>query len=110
MEHHHKHPDTIPATWVVADLIATLRHHLPDLEQQYHIKQLGVFGSYVRNEQSPGSDLDVLIAFDTLPGLFTYVEIQEKLTEMLGVTVDLVHRPDLKPHIGESILEEVVML
>jgi predicted nucleotidyltransferase len=38
------------------------------------------------------------------------VEIQEKLTEMTGVPVDLVHRPDLKPHIGEDILGEVVVL
>jgi hypothetical protein len=57
MEFHRMTPVTIPKNRVVADLIAMLRHHLPDLERQYHIKQLGVFGSYVRNEQSPGSDL-----------------------------------------------------
>ncbi len=103
-------PDTIPETWDITDVITTLRHHLPDLVRQYHIKQMGVFGSSVRNEQIPGSDLDVLIEFDVLPGLFTYVEIQEKLTDLLGVPVDLVHRPDLKPHIGERILNEVVIV
>jgi hypothetical protein len=100
----------IPDTWPVAAHIATLRRHLPDLARQYRIKSLGVFGSYIRNEQTTESDLDVLIEFDTLPGLFTYVEIQETLSELTGVTVDLVHRSGLKPFIGKNILEEVVMI
>jgi hypothetical protein len=97
-------------TWPVARHIATLRAHLPTLAQRYHIRALGVFGSYVRNEQTPTSDLDVLVEFDTLPGLFTYVELQEELAALLGVPVDLVHRADVKPHIAESLLEEVVMI
>ncbi|NJN67636.1 MAG: nucleotidyltransferase family protein [Chloroflexaceae bacterium] len=102
--------NTIPEIWPVADHIATLRYHLPDLSRQYHIKSLGVFGSYVRNEQTPQSDLDVLVEFDHVPSLFTYVEIQETLSCLVGVPIDLVHRPDLKPHIREGILKEVVMV
>jgi len=52
----------------------------------------------------------VLVEFDTLPGLFTYVELQEQLAALLGVSVDLVHRVDVKPHIAESLFEEVVMI
>ncbi len=103
-------PTTIPATWAVADYIAMLRQHLPALARQYHITSLGVFGSYVRNEQTPQSDLDVLVEFDDLPGLFTYVEIQEVLTELLGVPVDLVHRSDLKPYMSDTILGEVILV
>jgi uncharacterized protein len=102
--------ETIPETWPVAGHIATLRRHLPDLARHYHIKSLGVFGSYIRNEQTTESDLDVLVEFDQLPGLLTYVEIQEMLSHLTGVSVDLVHRPDLKPHIGEGILKEVVVV
>lgn len=94
----------------VDNIIARLRQHLPYLKQQYHIKTLGIFGSYVRSEQTSQSDLDVLVDFDKIPGLFTYVEIQETLSHILNVPVDLVHRPDLKPHIGEHILNEVVMV
>ncbi len=104
-------PDqTIPETWPVAGYLDTLRRSLPDLSRRYHVKTLGVFGSYIRNEQSVHSDLDVLVEFEEIPGLFTYVEIQQALTEIVGVPVDLVHRPDLKPHIKERILDEVVLV
>ncbi|NJP06141.1 MAG: nucleotidyltransferase family protein [Chloroflexaceae bacterium] len=83
---------------------------MPTLAQRYRVRALGVFGSYVRNEQTPTSDLDVLVEFDTLPGLFTYVELQEELAALLGVPVDLVHRADVKPHIADSLLAEVVMI
>lgn len=104
--------DTIPATWPVAAYITALRHHLPMLSQQYHIKALGVFGSYVRNEQSLESDLDVLVEFDDLSqhSLFSIVGIQHTLSDMLGVSVDLVLRASLKPNIGRCILDEVVWL
>jgi hypothetical protein len=103
-------PEQIPDTWPVAGYIATLRQHLPALAQHYHIKALGVFGSYIHNQQTPQSDLDVLVEFEELPSLFTYVELQERLGALLGITVDLVHRPDLKPHIGPCILHEVLIL
>jgi predicted nucleotidyltransferase len=91
-------------------LIATLRRHLPALKQQYHIKSLGLFGSYIRNEQTAESDVDLLVEFDEVPGLLTYVELQQALSDLLHLPVDLVHRPDLKPYIGERILAEVVPL
>ncbi len=94
----------------VSHVIAILLPHLPALKQHYHIKSLGLFGSYVRNEQTPDSDLDVLVEFDELPGLLTYVELQQTLSDLLHISVDLVHRPDLKPHIGEHVLAEVIML
>lgn len=102
--------DTLTDTWPVSHHIATLRYHLPELSRQYNIKTLGIFGSYTRNEQTPLSDLDVLVEFDTIPNLFTYIEIQETLTLLTGVQVDLVHRPDLKPYMKAYILDEVVMV
>lgn len=94
----------------LAQVMTLLRRHLPDLTQRYHIRSLGVFGSYVRNQQTAQSDLDVLVEFEHMPGLFGYVELQEALAELLGLPVDLVHRPDLKPGIGERILAEVVLV
>lgn len=105
------HPkNAIPETWPIASYIATLRCHLPDLIQHYHIRALGVFGSYVRNEQTAESDLDVLVEFEDLSqhSLFSIVGIAHTLSDMLGVKVDLVLREGLKPAIGRSILDEVV--
>jgi hypothetical protein len=94
----------------VARLIDVLQQHLPELKQRYHIKSLGLFGSYVRNEQTADSDLDVLVEYEELPGLLAYVELEQTLADLLQLPVDLVHRPNLKPHLRERILAEVILL
>jgi predicted nucleotidyltransferase len=104
--------NTIPDTWAVANHIATLRRHLPSLTQQYHIKALGVFGSYVSNEQTPTSDLDILVEFEDFShlSLFSYVGIQHTLSAIVGKEVDLVLRDGLKPSIRETVLQEVIWI
>ena len=79
----------------------------PLLFQKYHLKEIGIFGSYVRNEQKNESDLDVLVDYDKTPGLFSFVRLENELSILLGIKVDLVMKSSLKPHIGKSILAEV---
>ena len=85
-----------------------LRQHLPELRERYAVKSLGVFGSYVRGEQKKRSDLDVLVEFERAPTLFQYVELEDRLSELVGIKVDLVMKSALKPVIGQRILAEVV--
>lgn len=87
-----------------------LRQHLPTLAERYSVKSLAVFGSYVRRQQRPESDLDLLVAFDEPPGLLKFIELENYLTDLLGVKVDLVMKDALKPMLGEQILSEVVQL
>ncbi len=87
-----------------------LRRRLPFLAEKYHVDSLGLFGSYVREEQGPRSDLDVLVTFDQAPSLLTFIELEDYLTEALGVKVDLVVKDALRKRIGERILAEVVPL
>ena len=89
------------------ELRQLLRQEMPHLKERYKVRSLGVFGSYVRGEQGPGSDLDVLVDFYEVPSLLTFVNLQNHLSDLLGVPVDLVMREALKPRIGERILEEV---
>jgi len=84
-----------------------LRQHLPELRDKYSVNYLGIFGSYVRGEQTKDSDLDVLVQFEKKPGLFKYIELEDYLSELLGVKVDLVMKSALKPNIGKRILNEV---
>ena len=42
-----------------------LKEQVAYLKQQYHIKKLGIFGSYVRGEETPNSDLDILVEFES---------------------------------------------
>lgn len=89
-------------------LIAVLRAEKANLIERYDVRSLGVFGSYVRGEARPDSDLDVLVEFSTPPTLFEYVRLQNELSDRLGVRVDLVMKSALKPVLGARILEEVV--
>ena len=67
-----------------------------------------MFGSYVRAEQRNDSDLDVLVTFRDAPSLLTFIELENYLSDTLGIKVDLVMKDSLKPKIGEHILREAV--
>ncbi len=90
------------------EVFENLRQHIPELEQRYHVKSIGVFGSWTRGEQRKGSDLDLLVEFDEDgPGLLGFVHLENYLSDLLGIKVDLVEKDTLKPAIGRCILEEV---
>lgn len=89
-------------------ILDTLRQLLPTLAQEYGVETLGVFGSYVRAEQRPESDLDLLVSFSETPGLLKFIELENYLSDSLGVKVDLVMADALKPTIGKRILREVI--
>ncbi len=91
-------------------LLETTRQELPKLKQEYSIESLEVFGSYVRAEENAGSDLDLLVTFSKLPGLFKYIELENRLSDLLGVKVDLVMKDALKPAIGERIISEAMQI
>lgn len=90
--------------------IDILRHQLPHLRTKYHVRYLGVFGSYVRGNAGKTSDLDVLIDFTEAPSLFEFIQLESHLSSLLGIKVDLVMKSTLKPLIGQYILREVVNL
>jgi predicted nucleotidyltransferase len=78
--------------------------------ERYRVNSLGLFGSYVRREQRPESDIDLLVAFDDPPSLLKFIELENYLTDLLGVKVDLVLKDALKPMIEKRILSEVVQV
>ena len=89
-----------------------LQKYKPELERDYGVKELGIFGSYVRGEQRPDSDLDLLVEFkpDVKMDLIKFVELEERISALLGVKVDLVMKSGLKPRIGKHILREALYL
>ncbi len=88
------------------DIRRRLRVLMPELQARYHVARLEVFGSYVRGEATPQSDVDILVTFSRTPTLFDLVELRERLTQALGVRVDVVPRTWLKPRLRERILAE----
>lgn len=89
-------------------IMRTLEGQRSELGTRFHVRSLGVFGSYVRHEADSNSDLDILVEFDTPPTLFEFVRLQDYLSGVLGLPVDLVMKSALKPSIGQAILAEVV--
>jgi hypothetical protein len=90
-------------------MAATLRAHLPDLQRRYGVRSLWLFGSYVHGVAGPASDLDLLVEFDDRPlSLLKFVELENRLSDLVGVRVDLVERAGLKPAIGRRIVEEMM--
>ena len=89
-------------------MLEILHQQIPMLAERYSIEKLEVFGSYVRDEQRQDSDLDVLVTFKEAPSLLTFIAIENYLSDLLGVKVDLVMKDSLKPAIGKRILKEAV--
>lgn len=82
------------------------------LSKRYKINEIGIFGSYLRGEAKEESDLDILVEFesDARISLLDFVELENFLSDLLEVKVDLVEKSALKPRIGKHILKEVVFL
>lgn len=90
------------------EILKILVRELPNLKEKYHIKSLGIFGSYVRGERTKKSDIDILVEFDEAPSLLKFIELENYLSDTLGAKVDLVMKDALKPAIGKRILREVI--
>lgn len=89
-----------------------LRQNLTFLKQEYFVTRLGIFGSYIRDEATENSDLDILVEFDPHAsfGLLTFCELENYLSELLSLKVDLVMKDGLKLHLSQNILHEVIYL
>lgn len=80
------------------------------LKEQYKVKRVGIFGSYARSEQTQKSDVDILVDYEEAPSLFSLLELEYYLEEVLNSKVDLVTRNGIKPQLKETILNEVVYI
>ncbi|NWF98275.1 MAG: nucleotidyltransferase family protein [Nitrospirae bacterium] len=84
-----------------------IKRHKEDLKKEYGVKEIGLFGSYVRGEQKKISDVDILIELEKPIGFVKFIKLENRISDMLGIKVDLVTKNALKPYIGKRILQEV---
>jgi len=78
--------------------------------QQFAVRQLRLFGSTLRGEAGDASDIDLLVDYDPAArvGLFAFVRLQRRLSELLGRRVDLATPDALHPALRDGILREAV--
>jgi predicted nucleotidyltransferase len=82
--------------------------HLAELCQRRHVRWLGLFGSVLRDDFRPESDVDVLIEFEAghRYTYFTLARMEDESARLLGRTVDLHVRKTLHPFLRDKILEQ----
>jgi len=89
------------------EIIDIIKNSKPEMQALYGVNRVGLFGSYVREQQRKKSDIDILVSFSRDIDLFDFLDLREYLENRLHQKVDLVMESALKPAIGKRILSEV---
>lgn len=90
------------------EILNTLRELKPILEKDYNITEIGLFGSYLRGEQTESSDIDILLDHKSGLTFFKLIDLENFLNKTFNVKVDIAFKKYLKKKIGENILSEVI--
>lgn len=87
-----------------------LKENQTVLRERFKVKEMGIFGSFVRGEQRKRSDVDILVEFEEVISLLKLASLENFLTDLIGMKVDVVPKEDIRPELKKRILEEVVHL
>ncbi|MBC6366729.1 nucleotidyltransferase family protein [Algoriphagus sp. AK58] len=77
---------------------------------KYHPKFIGIFGSYARGDQAINSDLDILIDFEENVNLIDLIGLEQELSELLGLKVDLVTQKSIYPPLKSIIENDLIRI
>lgn len=93
-----------------SDILAYLSDHKPEFRKRFKIVKIGLFGSFARNEQREGSDIDLIVEFE--PNTADLTDKKAALREMLhkrfSTEVDVCREKYIKPFYREQILKNVI--
>ncbi|MEI6948045.1 nucleotidyltransferase family protein [Paraflavisolibacter sp. H34] len=91
----------------LADIRKVLEQLKPELARKYHVQTIGLFGSVVRDDFSPNSDVDILVDFDRPIGV-EFIDLADYIEQQLQYKVDLVSRRGIKDKYFKAIEREIV--
>jgi predicted nucleotidyltransferase len=91
-----------------SEVIHILKRQRKELKEHFNVSSLSLFGSVARDEASADSDVDLLVEFSEPVGLFQFIELQQRLEELLNCKVDLGTSRSLKPRIKDQVLQEAI--
>jgi uncharacterized protein len=96
----------------IEEIKAILQEHKKDVVLKYRVREIGIFGSFVRGEQRRKSDVDIIVEFNqgNIPGLLKFIEMERYLEKLLRKKVDLVRKGGIRPELRKVILKEVVYI
>jgi len=87
-----------------------ISQHKQELEQKFKVKRIAIFGSYVRKEQKEESDVDILVEFTKPVSLLHIVSLENYLSDVLEIKVDIVPEKNIRKELKETILKEAIPL
>ena len=90
------------------DIVTKLRELRPIITTRYKVKEISLFGSFVRGEQNANSDIDILAEFDEGADLFDLIGLTLYLEEILQRHVDVVPKRALRTELQEPVLRKVI--
>jgi predicted nucleotidyltransferase len=90
------------------EAILTLRGYLPNLQRDFGVRRISIFGSTARDEAREDSDLDILVEFDVIPALDEFVGLKLFLEDQIGRKVDLVTPDALKARMRPMVEREAI--
>ncbi len=93
-----------------AEITEVLKKHKAELRQKYRVKDIGVFGSYVRGTQKKRSDVDILVDYCEIPDVFELIDLEDYLRKLLKMKVDLVRKKAIRPELKDKILKEAIYI
>ncbi|WOX57089.1 nucleotidyltransferase family protein [Methanoculleus receptaculi] len=91
------------------EVLEVLRSLKAELRERYHVESIALFGSYAREEQGEGSDIDVLVEFGSGADLFDFIGLSHYLEEKLGTGVDVVPEAALRPEIRSQVTRDLLV-
>jgi predicted nucleotidyltransferase len=91
----------------LAEIRKVLEQLKPELSQKFHVQSIGLFGSVVRDDFSPSSDIDIIVDFDQPIGI-EFIDLANYMERCLQKKVDLVSRNGVKDKYFKSIEREIV--
>ena len=96
----------------IDEIKGILEEHKEEVSRKYKVREIGIFGSFVRGEQKKRSDIDIIVEFDqrNIPGLLKFIEMERYLEKLLQKKVDLVRKVGIRPELRKIILKEVVYI
>ena len=92
------------------DRLKQLKDEILQIARKHNAEKVYVFGSCARKEETPESDVDLLVDFNQDATLFDQVDIQDEINSLLDCKVDVVSRRGLHPYIKHRVLAEAVEL
>jgi len=97
-------------TKTLEEIIEAIKKRKTVLEEKYKVKEIGIFGSYVRGEQTEKSDVDIFVDFYELPDVFNLLKLERSLRGTLKCKVDVVRKGAIRKELRDQIMSEAIKI